>query len=738
MTLVRTMQAIFRGGLLIGCLLAGASAQTTTRPAPALTDEQTGKLLRWRTVIENSADSESTRQAQAEELLQTGWPAATDLLIELLDSSGEASIRVIVCRAIARTQSNQPGAVELRVVEPLVKLLADGNPPVSAAAAAALSTFRDETVVRRLGELARDAGRPLEQRVAAVEALAPNIDHRPAIQQLLGLLNVEEGPVRDRALAALVAASRVSYGRSVEAWEAWWREKSALGETAWLEDRVKLFGQRMHELELRLETLQRESENRYKTLSRRLADVLRLNYRLTTQETQKDELLIAWLRDPLVDFRRTAVELVREQVYEQKRPAEAVRAALRELYADASPELRREVLELVAALNDPADLEPIRARLAVETDLSVRETILGVLGKLRHPGAIPVLIDEIAADSSAPNCVVKAAQSLATLARENPDPAQLERAVSTLKARVAGAPAEDIRLRGALLSAMASIGSAEFATEFVDYLNEERPELLLPAIRGTVAIQDRSQLSRLRTLCLHSDPAVRLQAIEAVGTLGDGENALEVLVNHLNVAAETNEAVRSAAWIAFGKILKRQPAETRLKWVARLKDLPGRQIEYLSALAEDWASANPVPAQLHEARELLARLLRAQGRYAESVRHLQELYTPLAAGDDPRSGEIGILLLDSLLRNGQPNERLDSLLPELAKHGEEVRAGVVRTISAYLDEAQQRNDDPELAATVPRLQGACAGLYGQAFDDYLERVVRQLPPPLTTGPAGPS
>ena len=712
--------------------MAVALAQSPGQPTSAPTDAAAPELLKLRAVIESPTGSETTRLAGAEELLLSHLPAAGDLIAGLLDTSSDPSVRVVMCRAIERVQANQTGTCEPRMVELLIKLLADPNPTVPPAASAALSTFHDEAVVRRVGEVVRDAVRPLEQRLAAVDALSPSIEFRAAVAQLIDLLNLEEGPVRERVWAALALASRVNYGRNPEAWEAWWREKAALDDAAWLEDRVRLLGQRSRDLQLRLETVQRESDTRYKALSRRLGDALRLNYRLTAQDAQRDELLVAWLRDPSIDFRRAALDLVKEQVYEQRRPSEAIRVALRELYADSSPDLRREVLELVAALNDPADMEPIRARLEVENDLSVRETILGVLGKLRNPAAIPVLIGEVADTAAAPSCVIKAAQSLATLTRENADAALVERAVAPLRARLANAKPDDLRLRGALLGAMAGIGSSEFTPEFESGLGQEQADLLLPAIRGIVAVQDRGQLVRLRTLCGHSDAAVRLQAMEAVGVLGEGDGSLEVLAGHLNAAVEPNEAVRTAAWNAFGKLLKREPAENRLKWAARLKDVPARQIEYLSGLVDDFSAASPVPPQIDEARELLVRLLRAQARYAECVRHLQEIHAAAVARGDARAGESGLLLLDAMLRGGQTGERLDQLLAELAKLGADTQTGVTRTVTAYLDEAVQRNDDPGLAAVLQRLRHACEGRFGAPFDEYLHGIARQLVPTTTS------
>ncbi|MCP4594418.1 MAG: HEAT repeat domain-containing protein, partial [bacterium] len=629
-----------------------AGAQEGLPPESGLTDEQTATLLRHRAGVENTADSEGTRQGQAEALLRTGWPAAADLLIEMLESTEEPSTQVVICRAVAHLEATQPQFVDTRLVEPLVRLLGDADPVVSVAITEALASFRDASVIAQLGKLSQDSGRPLVQRVAVIEALAANIDRRVVIEQLIGLTADPESKVRERALVALARASRVDYGGSDEAWEAWWQEKSALDENAWLADRVQLFAQRTTELNTRLAAQRRESERRYQALARRMVDVLRLTYRLTAQQAQKDELLTAWLADPLVDLRRTAVDLIREQIYDQQRPSEAVRQALRDRYTDRSPDLRREVLELVAALNDPAEMDAILARLSAENDASVRETILGVLGKLRNPGAIPVLISEISDESASVACVTGAARSLSTLARVSEDPAQLASAVTPLLARMETAGPDDYRLREALLEAMAAIGLAEFAPQFLAHLDSDRPELVLPAIRGVVAMQGQAHLDHLWGLCQHADARVRLEAIRALGALGEGQRALEALMNHLNPITEPRDTVRDAAWEALNRILRSTPAETRLQWAGRLKDLPARQIDYLTTLVDEFANASPEPVQLHQARDLLARLLYGQGRYAEAVRHLQDLYTSLKASDDPTCGEVGVLLLSARLRNG--------------------------------------------------------------------------------------
>ena len=67
-----------------------ASAQTTQPSGDAqLSADDSAKLQRHRQIIENTDDSLGTRQVQAEELLMTGWPAATDTAVELLGAGAD-------------------------------------------------------------------------------------------------------------------------------------------------------------------------------------------------------------------------------------------------------------------------------------------------------------------------------------------------------------------------------------------------------------------------------------------------------------------------------------------------------------------------------------------------------------------------------------------------------------------------------------------------------------------------
>ena len=62
------------------------------------------------------------------------------------------------------------------------------------------------------------------------------------------------------------------------------------------------------------------------------------------------------------------------------------------------------------------DADPVRARLAYETDLAVREAILRTLGRLQNPVAIADLTAELTEPGASESCVAEAAASLGMLA----------------------------------------------------------------------------------------------------------------------------------------------------------------------------------------------------------------------------------------------------------------------------------------------------------------------------------
>ena len=70
-------------------------------------------------------------------------------------------------------------------------------------------------------------------------------------------------------------------------------------------------------------------------LSDRLVEQLKTTYHLTPQP-QKDDLLLRWFRDPLLEVRLAAVSVIGGNIADGNRPSDPVRAEIRTCFNDES------------------------------------------------------------------------------------------------------------------------------------------------------------------------------------------------------------------------------------------------------------------------------------------------------------------------------------------------------------------------------------------------------------------
>jgi HEAT repeat protein len=716
-------------------VLTAHVAGQETRPAESpLAPEQTAELQRARTIITDGQASPEVRRIGAEDLLHLPYPAATDLVIEFLRADDLLS-RIALCEAVAVVGAQKPELLNDRLVSPLLELLGAADSELRSKAGLALASFRDGGVAAKLGDLAADPQAAIAPRLAAVDALAPNVDQRRVIGQLIRLLDCESTELRARVTTALRPASREDYGTDPQAWKRWWAGKGELDEMQWLLDRVRLFRQQNTELREAIGDLGARASQRTETLSERLIEQLRATYRLTPQP-QKEELLIQWLQDPLLEHRSVAVSVIAINISDGHQPSEAARTTLRARFDDESAELRRAVFDVTAALTDPADAEAVCARLPEESDPVVREAILRTLGRLQNPVAIKVLIAELVNPNTSQGCLAEAANSLGLLgASGQVDPTVIAPAIGPLKERFATAPVEALRLRAALLGAMASMGASDFAEEIAANLEADEPDLLLAALQGVRALGDGVHIDRVQSLVAHNDPRVRRRAIEALAVLGGDATRLEALVSRLNPALESNEGVRQAAWNGFCTILSEATPATRLQWADRLVGFPELAARYLADLVAALSEENPAPAELHEARLRLANLYDSQGRYAEALPLWRDLWPVLSEAGDAQAPEVGLSLLRATLE-AHRYDKLDELLVRLAADQEAVAceaiAGVVlEHIEASLAEPEAEGMD-RLLDSLDRLP---AGVLDPAFDEAVDQARERLAPPTASAPA---
>jgi len=720
--------------MLIALAIAATAAGQQTQPAaPALTPEQAAELDRARTIITDVKASPEVRRIGAEDLLRLTYPAARDLAVEILGGNGDPLPRIAVCEAIAAVGGRRPELLSAELVGPLMGLLGSADAAVRAKAATALSVFRDGGVAEHLGRLAADPQAPLAKRLAAVEALAFNLDQRQVVAALVDLLATDNDRLRAAVIDALRPAARDDYGADLAAWRQWWAGRSSLDEAGWLRDRVGLLRDRDRAAREAFEQSRAETERRCAVLSTRLIEQLRNVHRLTP-EPQREELLIGWLSDPLLEFRQAAVGAVAARISDGHRPGDAVRAALRERFADPAPNLRRAVFDVVAALTDPADADAVLARLKEERDPAVREVVLRTLGRLGNPAAIPVLVGELNDPSASEGCWVEAANSLGMLAMREKVPAEVAAPViEPLKQRFAAAPPQSVRLRAALLGAMASIGSPQFAPEFTANIEAAEPELLLTALQGVRTLGDATRIDRILALLGSDDARVRRAAAEAVGALGSEPAHLEALVNRLASGTEPNPRVRQAAWAGFQAILARKPAQPRLQWAERLADFPDLEEAYLTALVRDLGASQPPAPEINIARWRLARLYDASGRFAESFPMLRDLWQNLPPDGNPSRQEVGLALLRAGLELRR-YERVGEILSPLTEGAEAARKAEIGRM--LLEHAQARAAAGEANDLAPLFE-AIGKLPPETLDAGLRQKLeeaRSAPPPQPEAP----
>jgi HEAT repeat protein len=580
-----------------------------------------------------------------------------------------------------------------------------------------LAAFPNGEVARQLSALAADGNTPTAQRLAAVSALVPNADRREVMSALVSLLDTQDPLLTARIVKALSEVSGADYGSDIDAWKRWWANQSALPESDRLHGQVRGLLRRVAQLQQELTEAGRVWAGQRSDLARSLAEVLAANYRLTLQPEQKDELLLSWLGDPAVEFRKVAARLVAEQISEGNPPSETVRSALRGRFYDDSPEVRNLAIEVIGALNEPSDADAMLARLELERDEHVRATILRVLGKLRNPAAIPTLVAELQRGTGSESSLACAADALGMLAGQGlVDQGVVDSLVEPLKDRYATLDQDSRTAKVAILGAMAAIGSPEFKPEFEANLSADDPELLLRAIRGVAVVGNGAQLDRLGNLLLHPDARVRQRTLAAVGELG-GEEQLSIIIPRLNPSAEPIEGPREAAWQALNQIARRMPITAQARLADRLSDHPALAIEYLRSLHDSLVTIKPPPTELPVVREKLARLFGSLQRWAEALPYWRQLHAVAAQVNDPRTVEFALELLKSALL-AERRDRIDEALDTLAATTGTPKREAQEALIAYVEGVIAEGDRDRLEAVVREFEGMSSTDW-PALSEYL-------------------
>jgi len=425
--------------VVMGCAEPGVAARQVS--VGAVTPDQREQLDDYRHLI-TDANSPRTRQYGAELMLKTGWPEVIDELRAIVEEGKDSAAHLAVAEAVARVD-NRPRDL----IEPLIALLGSSEEAVRQAAGAALASYKDSGVARRMGELARDKEADFSQRLAAINALGRMSD-KSAIDAMIALLDDDNAEIGAKTVAALHAATGIDEGQDARAWKQWWQGNRNKTRQQWIRDVNASLSKRNKALEERLSSLQK-----------RLARTLNECYQLTP-ELSRPALLLSWLKDPLEQVRTLGLELITAAVKERRLLSDELAAQIRQMVSDPSSRVRETVMVVLRyPPNYPDDLQLIVAQLRQETDSQVRQEILTTLGRLGDKTVLKEVIASLG--DASPAVAARAAGSLAELVERGEGTSDdLTDAIVPLKERVAAVSAEKWELRQQFIDSMFSSGNS--------------------------------------------------------------------------------------------------------------------------------------------------------------------------------------------------------------------------------------------------------------------------------------
>lgn len=655
-----------------------------------------GQIEQYRSTILSSDNPPATKKTVAAFLLKLNTPEAAGAFAALLGPEVDSEARLAICEAFLSLLTEESFAftppVLAEVQAPLVGLLADPEVRLRDAASKLLSHMLDPPVLKLLGDLSTQEGRPVQQRQAAVATLCVSVYRFEVVEQVVRFLNDPDPSVVESALDCLSRTLGVEVGQTAQAWRDWWAQQQAHGELQWLRTQVQRLAQKLAGERQRFQEQSHQDQARIAKLQEKAVQFQTQLFEAQTDAAVRDALVVGWLADEEPLVRETALVVLRRQVSENARPpSPVVREAMRGRLGDASVNVRRQIIQLMQATRDPADSPMLLARLPLEKDTETRRGLLLTLGQLGESGdeVIMALLKVVESDPS-PECTLEAARSLAQLLQARTSPLGAEKHAMAAKVLFAAfsRSREGNRpdMTAAVLEDMVRLSACEFTEAFQTAIGDAQPAVLVQALRGAAQCGAVGVRGRIRELTFAADVAVRKQACEALGQLGQEDADLEALLPRLNPTVEEQALVRQTAATAFSAILAKRPIAQQVAWLARLD---GGAPEY-AALLERLAAS----AKTHE--------------------------SPNPGPED----DALLNLLDRVLERGQPSTCADMVSWLVGSRGHLAEAAVKR-VDAYLSSEAALNQADRFIALLAELKKIDGNGLGDPWREVLARAEKR-------------
>jgi len=306
--------------------------------------------------------------------------ASTAWLLRELNDAGTASSRRAVLKALIQQSADALAPFH----EVLLPLLDADDELLHPLTVQALGKIDEPGVVQRLIVLAGQPTASTRQRRGAVQALAHH-PQRDVAAALLALTDHEDPRLRGAVFAALRAVTgEDGLPESAASWQRWWNRHAGLTALAWQREVARTLAAGM-----------RRRVGRRQQLEIRLAESLRLQY-LGSDSKRREELLIAWIEDPLPPIGQLAMDLVAQRLVDvgAEPVREPLRVALRRGLHAEDPSMRRRAADALRQLGDAPAAAIVAEQLAArsEPDPDVLTAYLRLVRHVPQRQAIEPLI----------------------------------------------------------------------------------------------------------------------------------------------------------------------------------------------------------------------------------------------------------------------------------------------------------------------------------------------------------
>jgi HEAT repeat protein len=546
---VRSLPTTLFFAALAAIMPASSSFAQSTRTSPDLDPSRlvADQLASLRSDMVAPGPNQDVRDAAARRLLSIGTAEARNAVRAALLDPANTAARLAAVRAVAEDLPPDPEFVDVL----FVLLSPDLPKPITDAAAAALGNYKLEPdVSRRLVDLSTPL-KPEAQRLIAIRALSSQIEKRAAEQ--LVLLTQDPSPV---VAAAATDAVRTFASSPLDSPTDWWKTQSDH-----TDERFRL--ETLAARSAKSESEVRRGEETYQELRRSVLATI-----TSAPREQRGAVLLVSLQSKREAVRLIAVTQAYEFATTGDLPDDA-RPAIRDLIADAKPEIRLVAARTIAVLNDGEAFADIARQVAVESDARVRAELARTLGPMGNLDGLP-LLRWLLDDSSTP-VVTAAAGSIARLAplAAQQDPASAAELAIRLQAVLQTKTGADARLRESLLEALVPLKQRSMLATFKSILTanprvSETSRRLAAAGLGAIGEPETAAILVEAMRDLDGSAAVRGEAARAIGMVSTTFENAEAIYRAM--ARETDPGVAAIEWTTIKSLLSKAPREQLERW----------------------------------------------------------------------------------------------------------------------------------------------------------------------------